>query len=201
MEYGYVRVSSKTQNPDRQIRGLKKNGILEKNIYIDYCSGSTFHRPAFKKLMRKIRPGDVIFFVSFDRLGRNYDETIERWTYITKKKKTDIVILDLPILDTRAKASGIMGHFLIDLIVQIMAYLVDVERRKNKEAQREGIEAKKARGEWADYGRPRKVPLERFQVYYELVEKGKLTLEDVQQKLNISAATYKRYVNELKNAT
>ena len=149
--------------------------------------------------MRKIKPGDVIFFVSFDRLGRNYDETIERWTNITKKKKTDIVILDLPILDTRDKATGIMGHFLIDIIVQIMAYLVDVERKKNKEAQREGIEAKKARGEWDDYGRPRKVPLKRFQKYLNLVREGKMTEREVQEELGISAATYKRYLEEVKD--
>lgn len=149
--------------------------------------------------MRKIKPGDVIFFVSFDRLGRNYDETIERWTYITKKKRTDIVILDLPILDTRDKASGIMGHFVIDLIVQIMAYLVDIERKKNKEAQREGIEAKRARGEWAEYGRPRKVPLSIFQEYFIRVLEGNMTEEEVQRELDISATTYKRYLRDMED--
>lgn len=106
------------------------------------------------------------------------------------------MILDLPILDTRSKACGLMGRFIADLVVQIMAYLVDLERKKNKEAQKDGIEAKKARGEWEDYGRPRRVSPEKFKTYYQQVENGTMTEGEVQQELQISVSTYKRYVRE-----
>lgn len=200
MEYGYVRVSSATQNPDRQIRELMEHGISQKNIIVDQFTGSSFKRPGFSALMKKIKSGDVIFLTSFDRLGRNYDEAVEQWSYITKKKKTDIVILDLPILDTRDKACDVTGRFIADLVVQLMAYLADAERKKNKEAQRGGIEAKKARGEWDDYGRPRRVEKELFYNRYQSVISKDITDSELQKELGISRTTYYRYKKELKEA-
>ena len=116
---------------------------------------------------------------------------------ISLKKQTDIVILDLPILDTRSKACGVLGRFITDLIVQIMAYLADAERKKNKEAKRAGIEAKKARGEWGEYGRPRSVTEEKFKIYYRKVKKGEMTVEEVVEELQISVTTYNRYVKKI----
>ena len=150
--------------------------------------------------MKIIRPGDVIFFCSFDRLGRTYEETVERWRYITKKKKTNIVILDMPLLDTREKAVGEMGELVTDIVVQLMAYLSDAERKKNREAQKSGIDVKKARGEWNEYGRPRKVSKEKFKEVYKSVLTEQLSENELQESLGISRKTFLRYKKEWENS-
>lgn len=197
MDYGYVRVSSSTQNPDRQIRQLMKNGILYDNIFVEHFTGKTIKRPKFQKLLKKIQSGDHIYVTSFDRLGRNYDETLEAWTYITKQKKANVVILDLPMLDSKSKVGEETGKLLSDILIYLMAYIADMERQKNREAQRMGIEAKKARGEWNEYGRPRKVSRERFKEYYVNYLDDKLTIEECMEQLNISKTTFLRYEKEL----
>lgn len=199
MDYGYVRVSSTTQNPDRQIRELLKNGISYKNIFVEKFTGKTVKRPKFQMLLKKIRNGDHIYVTSFDRLGRNYDETLEAWTYITKQKKAKVVILDLPLLDSKSKVGEETGKLISDILIYLMAYMADMERKKNREAQRMGIEAKKARGEWNEYGRPRKVSEECFEKYYAQYSSGKITLEECIKILDISDSTFRRYENKLKS--
>lgn len=199
MDYGYVRVSSTTQNPDRQIRELLKNGISYKNIFVEKFTGKTVKRPKFQMLLKKIRNGDHIYVTSFDRLGRNYDETLEAWTYITKQKKAKVVILDLPLLDSKSKVGEETGKLISDILIYLMAYMADMERKKNREAQRMGIEAKKARGEWNEYGRPRKVSEECFEKYYVQYSSGKITLEECIKILDISDSTFRRYENKLKS--
>lgn len=192
-EYGYGRVSSKSQNLDRQIRQLLAQGIKKENIYTDKYTGATISRPRFQALLRKVKPGDVIFIDSFDRLGRNYDETVEVWNFLTKKRGINIVVLDFELLDTREKSCGEMGKFLQDLVVQVLAYLADAERKKNRRAQREGIEAKKARGEWEDYGRPKAMDKKEFiQRYYNALE-GNITRDALIKELGVSSSTFFRY--------
>ena len=193
IEYGYGRVSSKSQNLDRQIRQLLAQGIKKENIYTDKYTGATISRPRFQALLRKVKPGDVIFIDSFDRLGRNYDETVEVWNFLTKKRGINIVVLDFELLDTREKSCGEMGKFLQDLVVQVLAYLADAERKKNRRAQREGIEAKKARGEWEDYGRPKAMGKKEFiQRYYNALE-GNITRDALIKELGVSSSTFFRY--------
>ena len=131
MDYGYVRVSSKDQNVERQLAVMKDLKIPEQNIFIDRQSGKDFNRPLYKKLLRKLRPGDTLFVKSIDRLGRNYEEIIEEWRTITKHKKADIVVTDLPLLDTRGKnALDLTGVFISDLVLQILSYVAQTEREQ-----------------------------------------------------------------------
>ena len=192
-EYGYGRVSSTSQNLDRQIRELLAHGVKNENIFTDKYTGATISRPGFQALLKKVKPGDVIFICSFDRLGRNYDETVEVWNFLTKKRGINIVILDFELLDTREKSCGEMGKFLQDLVVQVLAYLADAERKKNRRAQREGIEAKKARGEWDDYGRPKKMDVEEFRKEYNKALENNMSQQDVISALGISNSTFFRY--------
>ena len=126
--YGYVRVSSKDQNETRQLIAMEKFEIPKKNIFVDFQSGKDFERPAYKKLINKIKKGDLIVIQSIDRLGRNYNEILEQWSLITKKKQTDIVVLDMPLLDTRAKGEDLIGTFIADLVLQILSYVAQTER-------------------------------------------------------------------------
>lgn len=195
--YGYGRVSSVSQNLDRQIRELEKHGVRKEHIYTDKYSGKTMQRPGFQKLLKKVKEGDVILITSFDRLGRNYEETVEVWNFLTKKKGVNIVVLDFDILDTREKACGEMGKFLQDLVVQVLAYIADAERKKNRRAQQQGIEAKKARGEWDDYGRPKKMDMEDFKkAYNEMLENSK-TQQELIAELGISHSTFFRYKRKM----
>lgn len=120
MNYGYARVSSKSQNEDRQIVDLLKQRILITNIYLDKQSGKNFDRPQYKKMSRKLKPGDTVFVKSIDRFGRNYDEVIQQWYYLTKKRKVEIVVLDMPLLDTR-RSKDLLGEFITDLVLQILS--------------------------------------------------------------------------------
>lgn len=155
MQYGYIRVSSTDQNEDRQQIALEALGIEKGNIYLDKQSGKNFDRPAYKKMVRKMRPGDCLFVKSMDRLGRNYDEIKQQWEYLTKEKNIDIVILDMPLLDTR-QDKNLMGKFIADLVLQILAFVAEQERTNIKQRQAEGIAAAKARG--VRFGRP-EIPL------------------------------------------
>ena len=145
-EYGYARVSSKDQNADRQIQAFKENGIDIKHIIVEKQSGKNFNRPKYKALIKKLREGDVLFLKSIDRLGRNYEEILDQWRIISKEKKVDIVVLDMPLLDTRAKDKDLTGTFVADLVLQILSYVAESERRNIKQRQAEGIASAKARG-------------------------------------------------------
>ena len=150
--YGYIRVSSNDQNEDRQLIALRKLGIKEKNIYIDKQSGKDFNRPQYKKLLIKLKQGDLLYIVSIDRLGRNYEEIQEQWRILTKEKKIDICVLDMPLLDTR-NGKDLMGTFIADLVLQILSFVAQNERENIKKRQAEGIEAAKERG--VNFGRPK----------------------------------------------
>lgn len=162
--YGYIRVSSKDQNIERQFIALKKRGIPVGQIYIDRQSGKDFNRPAYKKLMKKLKTGDVIITKSIDRLGRNYEEIIEQWRIITKVIGADVVIEDMPLLDTR-KTKDLLGTFISDLVLQLLSYVAQNERENIRLRQAEGIAAAKNRG--VRFGKPR-IPLpDNFPELYE----------------------------------
>ena len=144
--YGYVRVSTKDQCEERQLIALREFGIRERDIFMDKLSGKDFERPCYRRLMRRLRPGDVMVVKSIDRLGRNYTEIQEQWRQITKEKEADIVVLDMPLLDTRQKAEDLTGTFIADLVLQILCYVAQVERENIRQRQAEGIAAARARG-------------------------------------------------------
>lgn len=149
--YGYIRVSTKDQNEDRQVDALKKYEIPQSNIFMDKQSGKDFERPAYQKMIRKLKKGDVVIVKSIDRLGRNYDEIIEQWRIITKQIDADIVVIDMPLLDTRA-GKDLTGKFVADLVLQILSYVAQTERESIRQRQAEGIASAKARG--VKFGRP-----------------------------------------------
>lgn len=157
--YGYVRVSTREQNEDRQIHALNEIQILKENIYMDKQSGKDFARPMYQHLLRKIGEGDLIYVKSIDRLGRNYEEILEQWRIITKDKKADIVVLDMPLLDTR-RGRDLMGTFLSDIVLQVLSFVAENERGNIRQRQKEGIEAAKLRG--VKFGRPTKPLPENF---------------------------------------
>lgn len=145
MVYGYVRVSTKDQNAARQISALMNESVDEKDLFVDRKSGKDFQRKRYQSLLRKIKPGDVIFIKELDCLGRNYTEIIENWRLITVEKQTDIVVLDMPLLDTRKRGNDLTGRFIADLVLQILSYVAETERRNIRQRQAEGIAAAKAR--------------------------------------------------------
>ncbi|MCL2433019.1 MAG: recombinase family protein [Clostridia bacterium] len=156
--YGYVRVSSKDQNEDRQIIAMAEHGILKPQIFMDKFSGKDFERPQYKALLRKLRPGDVLYVKSIDRLGRNYAEIIEQWRVITKEKQVDIVVLDIPLLNTHVNRD-LTGTLIAGIVLQLLSYVAQSERENIHQRQAEGIAAAKARG--MKFGRPpRKRPAE-----------------------------------------
>lgn len=156
VQFGYIRVSSKDQNEERQRIALELQGVDEVNTYMDKQSGKDFNRPAYKKMLRRMHTGDVLYITSIDRLGRNYDEILEQWRILTKEKRIDIVVLDMPLLDTR-RDKNLMGTFIADLVLQILSFVAQSERENIKKRQAEGIAAAKTRG--VRFGRPpRKMP-------------------------------------------
>ena len=166
---GYMRVSSKEQNEDRQKIALLEMGVSEENIYMDKISGKDFNRPQYRKLLRKLDTNTVLYIKSIDRLGRNYADLNEQWRIITKEKGADIVVIDMPILDTR-KEKNLLGTFMSDIILALLSYVAENERVNIKQRQAEGIAAAKARG--VKFGRPEKPLPENFEeVYYAWREK------------------------------
>lgn len=149
--YGYVRVSSSDQNEARQLIALNEIGLEDRNIYMDKQSGKDFDRPQYQKLVKKLRPGDLLCIKSIDRLGRNYEEILEQWRLITKEKGVDIVVMDMPLLDTR-RGKDLVGTFLSDIVLQVLSFVAENERDNIRQRQAEGIAAAKARG--VRFGRP-----------------------------------------------
>ena len=152
MNYGYARVSTTTQNLDRQIDELLKLGIDEKNIYQDKESGKDFNRTNYKKLVRKLKPNDTLFIKSIDRLGRNYSMVLDEWRFLTKEKNIDIVVIDMPLLDTRIEGKNLVGKFIADVVLQVLSFVAENERETMKQRQKEGIRMAKLRG--VKFGRP-----------------------------------------------
>ncbi|MBD5169559.1 MAG: recombinase family protein [Oscillibacter sp.] len=153
--YGYVRVSTREQNEDRQLIAMNELAIPEKNIFMDKQSGKNFDRPKYKKMVKNFKPDDLLYIKSIDRLGRNYEEILEQWRFLTKEKRIDIVVLDMPLLDTR-RGKDLMGTFLSDIVLQVLSFVAENERANIRQRQTEGIAAAKARG--VKFGRP-PVPL------------------------------------------
>lgn len=190
MEYGYARVSAKDQNEDRQIIALKEAGVDEGNIFIDKCSGKNFDRPEFVRLVPKLNAGDVLFVKSIDRLGRNYDDIITWWRRIIRFRGADIVVLDMPLLDTRSKKDDLTGKLIADLVLQILSYVAETERVNIKQRQREGIEA--ARLKNVRFGRPAKpLPLG-FDETYRRWQRGEISLRKASEILEMPVATFSR---------
>ncbi len=188
--YGYVRVSSVDQNENRQLDAMKDFSVPDKNIFVDKQSGKDFNRPQYKKMLRKVKAGDVIFIKSIDRLGRDYTEILQQWAYITKTKKANIVVIDMPLLDTREKEQDLTGRFIADLVLQILSYVAETERSFIKKRQAEGIAAAKARG--VKFG-PKEKPLpDNFEEIKALWENGEISLTMAASLTNMSRATFKK---------
>lgn len=190
--YGYARVSSRDQNLDRQIDALRAEGLEDRVIYTDKASGKDFERPAWRKLVRRLREGDVLFVGSIDRLGRNYTEIIDEWRRITKEKGAHIVVLDMPLLDTRKGVGGITGALITDIVLQLLSYVAHVERDHIRKRQAEGIASAKARG--VRFGRPR---IERPGIYgrtKRAYEEGAITRREAASRLKVSVATFDTWV-------
>ena len=189
--YGYIRVSSKDQCEERQLIAMQEFGIPEKHIFLDKLSGKDFERPRYKRLLQKLRSGDVLVVKSIDRLGRNYTEIQEQWRRITKEKKTDIVVLDMPLLDTRQKPDDLTGTFIADLVLQILCYVAQVERENIKQRQAEGIAAAKARG--VKFGREKKPVPDRFYPLWESFRRGEITARAAAQELGVAHSTFLKW--------
>ena len=163
VKYGYVRVSTKDQNENRQLEAIKQLEISKKNIYVEKISGKDFNRPIYQKLVKKLRPNDLLYIKSIDRLGRNYEEILEQWRILTKEKKVDIVVLDMPLLDTR-RGKDLIGTFLSDIVLQVLSFVAENERSNIKQRQAEGIAVAKAKG--VRFGRPPKpLPSNFYKIY------------------------------------
>lgn len=189
--YGYARVSTRDQNEDRQLLALEKAGVPQEKIFVDRQSGKDFERPEYRRLLRRLRAGDILFVLSIDRLGRNYEEILEQWRHITKDKGADIIILDMPLLDTRI-GKDFMGTFLSDIVLQVLSFVAEHERHAIRQRQAEGIAAARLRG--AHLGRPQ-VPLpDEFEEARALWLARKLTLTEAAATCHMARSTFHRRV-------
>ena len=185
--YGYIRVSSKDQKEDRQQIALKEVGVESQNIYVDKQSGKDFNRPQYKKMLRKLRKDDLLYIKSIDRLGRNYEEILQQWRILTKEKGVDIVVLDMPLLDTR-RGKDLMGTFLSDIVLQVLSFVAENERTNIKQRQSEGIAAAKAQG--IKFGRP-PLPLpDNFYEVHKAWRSKKITLKQAAEACNMPVGTF-----------
>lgn len=195
--YGYVRVSSKDQNIDRQMAAMDVVGIPIQKIYIDKLSGKNFNRPRYQKLVKKLQVGDELYIKSIDRLGRDYDEIIQQWRFLTRDKDVDIIILDFPLLDTRNQINGLTGKFIADLVLQILSYVAQIERENIHQRQMEGI--KEARKKGVRFGRPRQELPDDFYDIVELWKNKTISQREAARRLEISHTTFTRWVDEYIN--
>lgn len=196
--YGYVRVSSKDQNEARQLNAMAEHKIPPNHIFVDKQSGKDFNRPQYKRLLKKLRAGDLLIVHSIDRLGRNYDEILEQWRIITKEKQADIYVLDFPLLDTRSRLGegDLTGKFISDLVLQTLAYVAQKERESIHQRQAEGIAAAKARD--VHFGRKALPRPPEFDELCLLWEKGEISARAAAKRINISHSTFLKWVKEKK---
>ena len=192
MKYGYVRVSSREQNIDRQMTAMKEQGIAEEKIFVDRATGKNFNRKGYKRMMRKVKPGDEIFIKSIDRLGRNYDEIITQWKIITKDKAVHIVVIDFPLLDTRKHVNGLTGTFIADLVLQVLSYVAQIERENTHKRQLEGIREARKRG--VRFGRRPIAKPDNFDEVAALWQNGQVSLRAGAKLLNVSHATFSKWL-------
>lgn len=193
MQYGYIRVSATDQNLDRQLIALKNAGVETKQIFVDKLSGKDFSRPNYKRLIKRLKRGDLLYIVSIDRLGRNYTEIQEQWRMLIHDKQVDICVLDMPLLDTRNK-KDLMGTFVAELVLQILSFVAENERANIRKRQAEGIAAAKARG--VQFGRPKIVLSDDFVDIVYAWKQRELTVDDILQRYHISRTTFYRRAKE-----
>lgn len=185
--YGYIRVSSTDQNEDRQLIALTQKGIPKRNLYIDKQSGKDFDRPKYKKMIKRLRNGDLLYVLSIDRLGRNYEEIQEQWRILTKEKGIDICVIDMPLLDTR-NGKDLMGTFIADLVLQILSFVAQNERESIRRRQAEGIKAAKLRG--VRFGRPPRPIPENFHEIHRAWRDKKITLQQAAIACEMPVGTF-----------
>ena len=193
--YAYIRVSSKDQNIDRQVDAMSDIGIDYNNMFIDKQSGKDFNRKAYKKLIKRLREEDIVYIKSIDRLGRDYEEILEQWRLITKKKRADIVVLDFPLLNTANQVNGITGKFISDLVLQILSYVAQVERENIKQRQAEGIKVAKEKG--IRFGRPKRELPKEFNEVYHLWLRNEISKREAARRLNTNHNTFTNWVKRL----
>ena len=189
--YGYMRVSSKEQNEDRQKIALTEMGVPENNIYMDKQSGKDFERTQYKRLLRKLNENSVLYIKSIDRLGRNYGELNEQWRIITKEKKADIVVIDMPLLDTR-REKNLLGSFISDVVLALLSYVAENERTNIKQRQAEGIRVAKRNG--VRFGRPEREIPEEFDRIYELWKNEKISKREAARQLHTNHNTFSNWI-------
>lgn len=195
-EYGYIRISSKDQNPNRQFDAMVNRGITDKMVFVDRMSGKDFKRPAYQKLIKRLRKDDLIVIKSIDRLGRNYDEILEQWRIITREIEANIEVLDIPLLNTASESNGLTGKLISDLVLQILAYVAETERAFIRQRQKEGIAAAMTRG--VVFGRPKVNNSEYFNDAYKLWMAGTLTTREAAEYAGMSHTTFFRRLKDMK---
>ena len=191
--YGYIRVSSADQNEDRQLLAMREAKVPEDRIFLDKQSGKDFNRTNYKRLVKKLKPGDLLCIKSIDRLGRNYEEIQDQWRYLTREKGVDIAVLDMPLLDTR-RGKDLMGTFLSDIVLQVLSFVAENERINIRQRQAEGIAAAKKRG--VRFGRPSVQPPEDFPAIVAEWEAGRLGFRDALERTGLAEATFYRRLRE-----
>jgi DNA invertase Pin-like site-specific DNA recombinase len=193
--YGYIRVSSADQNEDRQRMALREKDIPENRLYVDKQSGKDFNRPKYKRLVQRLKAGDLLYVLSIDRLGRNYKEIQEQWRLLTQEKGVDICVLDMPLLDTR-QGKDLVGTFIADLVLQILSFVAQSERENIRRRQAEGIAAAKARG--VKFGRPlKKLPAD-FETIVCAWQQKRLPLSEAVKLCHMSESTFYRRLRDLR---
>ncbi|MCI9036316.1 MAG: recombinase family protein [Oscillospiraceae bacterium] len=196
--YAYVRVSTRDQNEDRQLMALDGLSIPEKNIFLDKQSGKDFERPQYRRLVKKLKPDDLLYIKSIDRLGRNYEEILEQWRVLTKEKRVDIVVLDMPLLDTR-RGKDLMGAFLSDIVLQVLSFVAENERTCIRQRQSEGIAAAKARG--VKFGRPPTPLPDNFHQVHQDWRGKKITLQQAAKACSMPVGTFYAKATRFENST
>ena len=194
--YGYVRVSSRDQNEDRQMIAMDEKEVPRKNIFWDKQSGKDFNRPMYQKMLKKLKPNDLLYITSIDRLGRNYEEILEQWRILTKEKKVDIVVLDMPLLDTR-QGKDLMGTVIADLVLALLSYMSESERCNIRNRQKEGIEAARQKG--VRFGRPVKPVPEDFGRICDRWEAKEITAEEAARLCNFTKSTFYNKVRKYRD--
>lgn len=194
--YGYVRVSSKEQNEDRQVVAMREFGVRDKNIVVEKQSGKDFDRPLYQRMVKKMKPGDTLVIKSIDRLGRNYDEILEQWRFLTKEKDIAIVVLDMPLLDTR-QGRDLTGVLISDIVLQLLSYVAQTEREFIRQRQKEGIAAAKERN--VKFGRPEYVIPSEFPDIYNDWKENKISASKAAKLLGVSRATFSKWVKSVES--
>lgn len=193
--YAYVRVSTTGQNEDRQLIAMARQNVPERNIFVEKQSGKDFNRPMYQRMVKKLKEDDVLFIKSIDRLGRNYEEILEQWRILTREKHVDIVVLDMPLLDTRDRGRDLTGTFVVDMVLQILSYVAENERENIRRRQAEGIAAAKERG--VHFGNPGKQLPETFEEVVGKWRRKEIGLSQALEELEIGRTCFYKYVKQL----